>query len=189
MITRHKIVVGDDKAEVRETIVQSIRRDRTPIVIYPEGATSNGNVGLFRYSAFVFGLDRPIFPVGLRCGSTSPGHAPCTMLCSCIPLSLSLYVYIYVCMCIHLCVCVWRPLYRALLMHPPPSLSPCAHVALVGTTRPFRSSRCIHCSATTRSTCLLWAFSPGLMWTPTCCLGYAAPLHLCVCVGQNERKP
>jgi hypothetical protein len=109
MITRHKIVVGEDKAEVRDTIVQSIRRDRTPIVIYPEGATSNGNVGLFRYSAFVFGLDRPIFPVGLRCEPprpTQPAHV--SRMHTRASLSLSLCDCICVCVCLRVCVCVSR---------------------------------------------------------------------------------
>jgi len=67
IITRHKIQVGDDKAEVRETILQGIKNDPTPIIIYPEGATTNGQVGLLRYAAFIFGLNRPVHPVGLRC--------------------------------------------------------------------------------------------------------------------------
>jgi len=36
IITRHKIAVGDNKAEVRETILKGIRDDPTPIIIYPE---------------------------------------------------------------------------------------------------------------------------------------------------------
>jgi len=36
------------------------------VVIYPEGATTNGLVGLLRFSSFIFSLDRPIHPVGLR---------------------------------------------------------------------------------------------------------------------------
>ena len=69
IITRHKIQVGDDKAEVRETILQGIKNDPTPIIIYPEGATTNGQVGLLRYAAFIFGLNRPVHPVGLRCAA------------------------------------------------------------------------------------------------------------------------
>jgi len=66
IITRHKICVGDNKSEVKETILKGIRDDPTPVVIYPEGATTNGLVGLLRYSAFIFSLGRPVFPVGLK---------------------------------------------------------------------------------------------------------------------------
>lgn len=66
IITRHKIKVGGDKNQVKQQILDSIEKDPTPVVIYPEGATTNGNVGLLRFSAFIFSLDRPIFPVGVR---------------------------------------------------------------------------------------------------------------------------
>lgn len=66
IITRHKILVGGDKDQVKATIMKDLIADPTPVIIYPEGATTNGNVGLLRYSAFVFGLNRPIQPVGLR---------------------------------------------------------------------------------------------------------------------------
>jgi len=66
IITRHKILVGGDKVQVKKQILDSIATDPTPVVIYPEGATTNGNVGLLRFSSFIFGLDRNILPVGLR---------------------------------------------------------------------------------------------------------------------------
>jgi len=66
IITRHKILVGEDKAQVRTTILEEVEKDPTPVVIYPEGATTNGNVGLLRFSSFIFGLGRPIHPVGVK---------------------------------------------------------------------------------------------------------------------------
>jgi len=66
IITRHKIKVGGDRNQVKEQILDSIEKDPTPVVIYPEGATTNGLVGLLRFSAFIFSLDRPVHPVGLR---------------------------------------------------------------------------------------------------------------------------
>lgn len=66
IITRHKILVGEDKAQVRTKILDEVERDPTPVVIYPEGATTNGNVGLLRFSSFIFSLGRPIHPVGVK---------------------------------------------------------------------------------------------------------------------------
>jgi len=66
IITRHKILVGEDKVQVRQQILEEVEKDPTPVVIYPEGATTNGNVGLLRFSSFVFGLNRPIVPVGVH---------------------------------------------------------------------------------------------------------------------------
>jgi len=66
IITRHKIKVGGDKNQVKDQILHSIESEPTPVVIFPEGATTNGLVGLLRFSAFIFSLDRPVFPVGLR---------------------------------------------------------------------------------------------------------------------------
>lgn len=72
IITRHKVLVGEDKAQVRTAILNEVESDPTPIVIYPEGATTNGNVGLLRFSSFIFSLGRPIHPVGVKYSPALP---------------------------------------------------------------------------------------------------------------------
>jgi len=72
IICRHKILVGGDKAQVKKQILDSIEKDPTPVVIYPEGATTNGNCGILRFSAFIFGLDKPVLPVGVRYNPAFP---------------------------------------------------------------------------------------------------------------------
>jgi hypothetical protein len=59
--------ISSDNAEretVKESVVQQLKKSKSPLIVFPEGATTNGN-GLLLFQKFTFSLGEEILPVGM----------------------------------------------------------------------------------------------------------------------------
>jgi 1-acyl-sn-glycerol-3-phosphate acyltransferase len=66
LATKFGQFINTDRPAATTTVTRAVTGGDRPLFCFPEGATSNGKVALFRFDPFVFALGMPVRPLAIR---------------------------------------------------------------------------------------------------------------------------
>jgi ancient ubiquitous protein 1 len=66
LFTKHAKVIATDSPNRLRDVLSRVREGDRPVFCFPEGATTNGKIGVLRYHPFLFSLGLPVQPVALK---------------------------------------------------------------------------------------------------------------------------